>query len=82
MQPAASSMDSRQGRVVATIHEFCRSFDRRDWASLRSCLEARTRRLKCSVAVEVRMLGDLASKQAVNHHEIEYGQRHATSPPG
>ncbi len=40
MKPAADSLDSRHDSVVATIHEFCRSFDRRDWSSLRSCLAA------------------------------------------
>ncbi len=40
MKPAADSMYSGYDSVVATIHQFCRSFDRRDWSSLRSCLAA------------------------------------------
>jgi hypothetical protein len=33
-------MHSEYDSVVATIHEFCRALDRRDWSSLRSCLAA------------------------------------------
>jgi hypothetical protein len=40
MESGAGSRHSGYDSVVATIHEFCRSFDRRDWSSLRSCLAA------------------------------------------